>query len=436
MKLQVEANQIFEPLWKTKKRYILLMGGRSGGRSYEASQKIVSLCYQNARYFRGAIMRAIHADIRSSVWQEITDRVNGWDLSGAFDVKESTMELTRGRNSVKAHGFRKSSSERTAKLKSLANYTDAFIEEAEEIGEEEFTQLDDSLRAEGSQIHLLFNTPSKAHWIIKRWFDLIPSYEAKGFYEMKLKPEYEKDVEVLFSTHLDNIYIPQEVHDRYEAYKLSKPDYYWQMIRGLCPETLMGRIYSGWKAIGEIPHEARLLGYGLDFGYDPDPAALVAVYYHNGGYILDEKLYERNLINEQLSINIKLYPQALVVADSAEPKSIEELKRYGINVVPCEKGADSVLYGIKHVQGLKISYTSNSHNLKAEYENYAFKVDKDGTNLGIEDPKSENHLMSATRYFLSTMIKANADPEAQERERELARAKARQTANKLTQTTR
>lgn len=436
MKLQVEANQIFEPLWKSKKRYILLMGGRSGGRSYEASQKIVSLGYQTERYFRAAIMREIHADIRHSVWQEITDRVNNWELVGAFNITETTMEMSRGRNSITAHGFRKSSSDRTAKLKSLAGYTDAFIEEAEEIGEEEFTQLDDSLRAEGSQIHLLFNTPSKSHWIIKRWFDLTPSIEASGFYELKLKPEYEKDVEVLFSTHLDNIYIPKEVHERYEAYKLSKPDYYWQMIRGLCPETLMGRIYSGWKEIVEVPHEARLLGYWLDFGYDPDPAAFGAVYYHQGGYILDEKLYERNLINDQLALNIKLYPQAVVVADSAEPKSIEELKRHGINIVGCEKGQDSVLYGIKHVQGLKISYTRNSHNLKAEYDNYAFKVDKDGNNVGIEDPKCENHHMSGIRYFLSTMIKANADPEAQERERDLARARAIQTSKKLTQTTR
>ena len=188
--------------------------------------------------------------------------------------------------------------------------------------------------------------------------------------------------------------------------------------------------------MAEIPHEARLLGYGLDFGFDPDPAALVAVYYYNGGYILDERLYETNLLNEQLATNIKLNPKAVVIADSAEPKSIAEIKRYGINITPCEKGKDSVEYGIKQVQGLRISYTKNSLNLKEEYENYGWKIDKDGNNLGIEDPKCANHLMSATRYFLSEMIKADADPEAMRRKKERADALAIQTKNKLTQTTR
>jgi len=208
------------------------------------------------------------------------------------------------------------------------------------------------------------------------------------------------------------------------------------MIKGLCPEVLMGRIYSGWKEISSVPHEARLLGYGLDFGFDPDPAGLLAVYYYNGGYILDERLYETNLINDQLATNIKLNKRAIVVADCAEPKSIVEIKRHGINIVPCEKGPDSVIYGIKHVQGLKISYTKNSLNLKKEYENYGWKIDKDGNNLGVEDPKCANHLLSAARYFLSEIIKADADPEAMLRQKERADMLAKQTKNKLTQTTR
>lgn len=433
MKIEVESNGVFQPLWQTKKRYIILAGGRSGGRSYEASQKIVSYCYQNQKFFRAAIMRAVHTDIRHSIWQEVLDRVAEWDLKD-IDITYSTMEIKRQKNSVHAHGFRKSSSERTAKLKSLASYTDAFIEEAEEIGEEEFMQLDDSLRADGSQIHLLFNIPPKNHWLIKRWFDLLPSIN--GFYELKLKPEYEKDVEFIFSTHEDNPYVVEDVHKRYEEYKDTKPEYYYQMIRGLCPEVLMGRIYSNWKEIDEVPHEARLLGYGLDFGYDPDPTALVAVYYYNGGYILDERLYENNLINDQLAANIKLNDRAVVVADSAEPKSIEEIKRYGINIIPCTKGRESVVYGIKHVQGLRISYTKNSLNLKDEYENYGWKINKDGINLGLEDPICANHLMSATRYFLTAIIKADADPEALLRQKQRADTLALQTKNKLTQTTR
>lgn len=430
--MKITSGLIYKPLWKSRKRYILLYGGRGAGRSYETSQKIAAKLIQTQRPFRGAIMRSVSTDIRHSIWQEILDRVKGWDLERGINIVDTMMEMSVGKNSLHAHGFKKSSSERTAKLKSLANYTDAFIEEAEEVGEGEFQQLDDSLRASGSQIYLLFNTPPKSNWIVKRWFDTVPS-ERKGFYELKPKSD---EIEAIFGTHNENNFLAREVHERYENYKSTKPQYYWQMIAGLCPETLMGKIYDGWKEIPDIPHEARLLGYGLDFGFDPDPAALIAIYYYNGGYIADEKLYSKKLVNDQLAMNIKLHPEAVVIADAAEPKSIEELKRHGINILPCSKGSDSVKYGIKHVQGLKMSYTSGSPNIRREYESYAWKVDKDGNETKMEDPKCDNHAMSAIRYFLSETVKANADPEASKRNKDLQDSKARATRNKLMQSTR
>jgi phage terminase large subunit len=414
-KLHIEANAIHRPLWQSRKRYVIEMGGRGAGRSYETSQKITANLVQTKRPFRAAIMRAVHTDIRHSIWQELTDRVRDWEIDSALRVADSTMEMEYRRNSVHAHGFRRSSSDRTAKLKSLAGYTDAFIEEAEEIGEDEFRQLDDSLRAEGSQIHLSLNTPAKSHWIIQRWFNVIPS-ETPGFYNLELKPEAEADVEFIFSTHANNPYLANSVHERYESYRRTKPAYYWQMIRGLCPEVVMGRIYSGWREILAVPHEARFLGYGLDFGFDPDPAALLGVYYHDGGYILEEKLYANELTNDRLATSIKLLPAGPIVGDSAEPKSIAELSQLGIHVIPCGKGKDSINFGIKHVQALRISYVGTGSHLKYEYENYAWKRNKDAVeendHLGIEDPKCPNHLMSAARYFLMEMVKADADPEA------------------------
>ena len=200
------------------------MGGRGAGRSYEASQNIIAKLTQSARFFRAAIMRAVHADIRHSIWQELCDRVSRWEISSAFRIADSTMEMEHGKNSVHAHGFRKSSSDRTAKLKSLAGYTDAIIEEAEEIGEDEFRQLDDSLRAEGSQIYFLLNTPSKNHWIIKRWFVVTPCPEAPDFYTISLKPGVD-DVEFIFSDHRNNPYLAPSVHERYENYRTLKPAY-------------------------------------------------------------------------------------------------------------------------------------------------------------------------------------------------------------------
>jgi phage terminase large subunit len=185
---------------------------------------------------------------------------------------------------------------------------------------------------------------------------------------------------------------------------------------------VLGKIYDGWTEVDAVPHEARLLGRALDFGFDPDPAGLLGIYWHNGGYILDEELYQTELTNDHLAGSIKGQPQpsAPVVADSAEPKSIAELKARGLNVIPCEKGPDSVNFGIKHVQGLKVSYTKRSKNLKTEYDNYAWLIDKKtGENLGIEDPKCANHLMSAARYGLTMFAGTNSmyDPEQADRAR-------------------
>ena len=110
MRLKVRAGKPYRSLWHTKKRYVITMGGRGAGRSFETSQKIVANLVQTKRRFRAAIMRAVHADIRHSIWQELHDRVDAWEIDTALRIADSTMEMEHGRNSVHAHGFKKSSS--------------------------------------------------------------------------------------------------------------------------------------------------------------------------------------------------------------------------------------------------------------------------------------------------------------------------------------
>ena len=411
MKVNFELHETHIPVFTSPNaRYIILMGGRANARSGTASRYAVSRLL-GKEYTRGAIMRATHADIRASCWREINDRIIEQDIPSNFHITENDMFIEHGKNSLRAHGFKASSGSLTARLKSLAGYNFVWIEEAEEIGENEFRTLDDTLRTvKGNiQIVLTLNTPSKNHWIIKKWFNLTPHPEAKGFYTPTLKEDV-KDAVFITGTFRENLpNLSQHTVEQYKRYKIDKPSYYWQMIEGLSPETVMGRIYTGWKEIDELPHEARLIGYGLDFGFDPDPAAIVAVYTYNGGVIIDEKLYATRLLNEHLGITLKGLPQAPIVADSAENKSIAELQGKGLNIIPCEKGKDSVIFGIKHVQGLKVSYTKRSVNVKREYENYAWKRNKDqideDNHLGIEDPACANHALSAVRYFCTMFCK-------------------------------
>lgn len=407
MKVRFEVSEPHSQLWTREDWDIaIIMGGRGNGRSGTASRYAVSHLL-GKEYLRGAIMRAVREDIRASCWQEIIDRLTEQEIESQFRIVDNEMHIERGQNSLRAHGFKASSGSLTARLKSLAGYNFIWIEEAEEIGEAEFQTLRDTLRTTKGRIRIILtlNTPPKNHWIIRNFFDLDPVEGLEGFYKPKLKASAEG---ILFipGTFRDNLpNLDANTVKRYQAYKDTKPLYYWQVIEGLSPETARGRIYQGWRKIDAIPHGARLIGRGLDFGFDPDPAAAVDVYYHDGGYILDEQLYAWRLTNEQLATHLKLLPSCPTVADSAEPKSIEELRLHGLHIIPCTKGPDSVNFGIKHVQGLKISYTARSINLEKEYEAYVWKENKEGVGLGIEDPNCQNHQMSAVRYILSELVK-------------------------------
>lgn len=402
-----EVDKTHIKLWENQDwRYAILMGGRGNGRSGTASRYVISQLL-GKEYTRGALMRAVREDIRASCWSELKDRLTEQEIVNNFRIADNDMLMEYGQNSIRAHGFRASSGSLTARLKSLAGYNLIWIEEAEEIGEQEFITLDDSLRTVKGKIRIIFtlNTPAKNHWLIKKWFNIEPAriqgFPIEGFYTPTLKPNV-KDVLYIPGTFRDNLpNLDQHTIERYRKYRDEKPAYYWQMIEGLSPEVVMGRIYSGWRRLDSVPHEARLIGYGLDFGFDPDPAAVVAIYYYNGGYILEEKLYQTQLLNSHLVTSFNSWAFAPIVADSAEPKSIAELQQAGLNILPCEKGTDSVRHGIKHVQGLKISYVGD--NLHDEYEKLAWKINKDGDDMGIEDPKCANHLMSAARYGLSQL---------------------------------
>lgn len=210
-----------------------------------------------------------------------------------------------------------------------------------------------------------------------------------------------EDVDHIILTYKDNEACPPEIVDSIERRRSRES---WFKVYGLGQLGVVeGRIYSNWQEIDEIPHEARLERYGLDFGWHPDPVGIVAVYYYNGGYILDQVAYQLEMSNREIAETLKNLPRALIVADSAEPKSIAEVKMYGLNIVPTVKGADSVRHGIKAVQDEKISVTKRSVDLLKEYRNYLWAVDKDGKVLPGVPEDGNDHLLDATRYAINSL---------------------------------
>lgn len=233
------------------------------------------------------------------------------------------------------------------------------------------------------------------------WLDWNPSTEF-WFYTEILENRKE-DTDFITLTYKDNEALDETTIRDIESHQNNKN---WWTVYGLGQlGTIEGRIYKDWQIIDQIPFEARLERYGLDFGYTNDPSALVAVYYYNGGYILDEILFLKGQSNKNLADTIIAQErQALVIADSAEPKSIDEIRKVGVNIQPTEKGKDSVVHGIQIVQSQQISVTSRSLNLIKEYRNYLWETDKDGKVLN--EPEHEySHSMDALRYGLTSIIK-------------------------------
>lgn len=216
-----------------------------------------------------------------------------------------------------------------------------------------------------------------------------------------------EDCEHLILTYKDNEGLDESIIKTIEARKDRKN---WWRVYGLgLVGEIEGRIYTGWQIIDDIPHEAKLVRYGLDFGYTNDETAIIACYYLNGGYILDELTYLKGLKNKQIAdIILNQEQQVLVIADNSEPKSIQEIKDYGVNIIGSRKISDGKeknynKWAIEQVQNQKISVTKQSINLLREYRNYLWMTDKNGKSLN-EPEDLWNHAMDAVKYAIVSIV--------------------------------
>lgn len=286
-------------------------------------------------------------------------------------------------------------------IKSIEGIDYAWVEEAQMVSENSIEVLTPTVRKPGSKIIYTYN----------RLFEKDPVHK-------RLVIEGRPNSIVLninYDVAMKYGWFPEVLRVEMEDDKAHRPGLYKHKWLGE-PNLTEGKIFTGWQILDEIPHEARLERYGLDFGYSNDPTAIVAIYYYNGGYILDEITYQKGLSNKQIADIITNQPKALVMADSAEPKSIDELKLYGVNVLATLKGQGSVNQGIQYVQDQKISITKRSVNGLKEYSYYMWDTDKEGNVLN-KPIDMWNHFMDATRYGFESLRPKKVHRERPERKR-------------------
>lgn len=366
----------FKPLYTNNTRYFVLTGGRGSSKSFHVADFLLKLSYEQGHNILFTRYTMISAGL--SVIPEFTDKIDRYNVHESFKVNQSDITNTLSDSKIIFKGIKTSSGNQTAALKSLQGVSTFILDEAEELLDENiFDKIDESVREKDVQnrVILILNPTVKDHWIFKRFFEQ-PQVEP-GFNGVH------GDTTYIHTTYLDNLNnLNESIISKFEKLKEKHPKKYEHRVMGGWLDEAEGLIFENYSIIPNLPDEAELIGYGLDFGFSSDPAALVAAYRYDGQVIFDEMIYQTHLTNSELihlmkSKGVDIYQT--VWADSAEPKTIEEISRAGFNIKPVVKGSDSIRAGIRIVNDIEhMAVTKRSINLLKELRMYCYDTDKNG----------------------------------------------------------
>lgn len=389
------CNAVYLPLLTDNTRTQIVFGGGSSGKSYFLGQRTVLDTLQGRNYL---ILRNVARTLRGSVWNEVTKAITTMGLGDWFLVGKSDMTITALNNGAQ---IMFAGLDDVEKIKSItpANgvLTDIWVEEATEIDKDDYKQLEKRLRGlskHKKRITLSFNPVYKEHWIYKEFF---------GGWADNDTHKTGDGLAILKTTYKDNRFLTPDDIERIE----SEGDEYYRNVYTLGNWGILGDvIFKNWRVedLSEFTKTADRLYFGLDFGFSSDPAAGVKVHYERAKrriYILDE-LHEKGLTNNALADALKPFTGAhYITCDSSEPKSIAELKQYGVRALPAVKGPDSVMHGVQWLQGHEIIVDVKCQNMRNELQLYQWRKDKDGNSLRVPEDKN-NHLIDALRYSLES----------------------------------
>lgn len=369
---------------------ILLVGGGGSGKSYFSFQRAVIRAMRDKRKY--LVIRKSATDLRRSCWVDLQNTLQQFKITSLCKINITNMTIGLPNGS----SFILMGIDDYEKVKSIPGITDVIIEEASEITFDDYSQLKMRLRGGGklrNQIVLMTNPISKANWIYKYFF-------ADGCKEQNCR--------IHRSTYKDNRFINESTVRALEGYKDTNPMFYRVYCLGEFG-SISKQVYTNYRVEELNLDSLRQMQYehlvGLDFGFSVDPTAIVESLLDEENkklYVIRE-FYQKGLLNNEIADRLKLMglSKSTIIADSAEQKSIEEIRRAGISrIKPSVKGQGSILQGIQQLQQYEIVVDASCFHVIEELENYSWKKDKstgEYVNVPIDD---YNHALDALRYSL------------------------------------
>lgn len=437
----VQVSDKFRPLYNLPADVdmVICIGGRGGMKTYEVSK--FAAVKATIHKQRIAITRDEKESIRESILNEVFARYDTANTYGQLDefydkLQYGIRDKQTGELLVFTKGFRASSNQKTANLKGGSEIDIAVIEEAEDIRDfNKFATFKDSIRTKNRLIIILLNTPDIEHWIVKRYFKIEPiafedvpelkhltQNDIDGYW--KLTPKNVEGFYCIQTNYTENEYLPRSVIKDYEAY--GNPlhptydlHYYLTAIKGFASSGRKGQVIRKAKYISLAEYLALPYReiYGLDFG-TARPAGIVGVKMHNNSLYARELSYKPmpGIEIGKFFALLGLTTNDLVIADSAEPLTIADLRRGwpvnllnaedlqqfptgipGLNIRGAMKGPNSIETGLQKLIGMELFFVEESENLWTETRNYIYAQNKSGeyTNTPIDD---FNHLIDPIRY--------------------------------------
>jgi phage terminase large subunit len=368
-------------------RYFIISGGRGSSKSFGVGTFTSLLSFEKGHkiLFTRQTMTSAHL----SIIPEFQEKIQLLESEDKFEVTKTDIINKQSGSEIIFRGLKTSSGDQTANLKSLQGVTDWVLEEAEELTEEAtFDKINLSVRQKGVQnrIIIIFNPTTKEHWIYKRFFE--QAGVEGGFNGVKGNVTY------IHTTYEDNIeHLDQSFLDEVQRIKETNPKKYQHAILGGWLDKAEGVVFTNWQ-FGTFNPNGLQTSFGMDFGFSIDPDALTEVAIDKTKKIIyiKEVIYERGLKTHVLAQLMKdKVGGGLIIADSAEPRLIDDLRYQGINIQPVKKG--TIESGIVRMQDYQIILDPQSTNLAKEFNNYCY-LNK-ASKLYIDD---WNHGIDSARY--------------------------------------